>query len=354
MKKRYVPVLPVLVCLCLLAGCGSNQAVTPSADTAATAANSAADVSGDETYLGDWCLAVSQDGDLYRLTALYPYFGSTQISLDEMDGGHVKGSITSVSGAPGNREANIDFEGDLVDGMLTASYEDTGWSYSGELELTFGTDGITAKITRDPSDSTTLWGIPEGQFTFIRPIETETLIPSDDETAHLLNLFSAVTEEMIAPFAEGGLTDEALIDFVGCNLGLGTAIDLSEFGDKITTGSEIVFDESVLDDLTERYFGTEVTEDQSTDIVTYQNGTYSVPALGGITAYPTLQTLMRDTNQDDIYYAVVDYMLDSPDVETTLEYEYLIQLQKDEDFIIKSIQKVSSPIDFEFLDSLPS
>jgi len=247
MKKVFTLALLLLY---LLAGCGTNAspsgtvpsaavtsaavtsaAVTTSAVTSAAAtsaaASSAATVPGTAStidyagYLGDWSLQTTEDAELYRMTGLMTYYGSTGISIDEVNGSHVKGTAYSVSGAPSYREAHVAFEGDIKDGVLTASYKDEGWSYSGSLELTFAQDALKADITRDKAGETSLWGIPAGEFTFLRPIETERVTLSDAESESLAAFLSAIPEEMIAPFAPGDLTDAMLIDFVGMNLGLG-------------------------------------------------------------------------------------------------------------------------------------
>ncbi|MPM84252.1 hypothetical protein SDC9_131323 [bioreactor metagenome] len=341
------------LCLLLAVGCSANapQSQT-STDTSsltqeskeAVPEQSSTTETNYESFLGDWSLKVSIDEELYLITELDTYYGSTGISIKEIKNNQVKGTIYSIPGAPSYRESNVDFEGDIVDGKLTASYKDEGWLYSGSINLTFGTNEITANITRDKSDETSLWGIPEGTFTFLRPIDTETVILSEDENNRLKTFLSAVTEEMIQPFEEGALTDEMIINFVGLNLGMGS-IDGSEFGDDIKSGADIVFNESVMNSLAVRYFGTEIKESKSTDTVTYNNGYYSIPALGGVVAYPIVQMLMADKGNADRYYAIVNYMRETPEEGIYLEYQYFITMQKEnENYIIKSIKKISDPM----------
>jgi len=367
MKRGFVVPAAVALCLFLIAGCSAetpagSAETTGAAQSAKTtgAAQTSEGASSDralsagasyESFVGDWSLKVSEDEELYRMTGLAVYYGATGIGIKEIKNNHVKGTVYSVSGAPGYRQANVDFEGDIADGKLKASYQDEGWLYSGDIELAFETDAITANITREKSDDTPLWGIPEGEFTFLRSIETETAALSDAENGRLASFLSAVTETMIQPFEEGGLTDGMIIDFVGLNLGMGS-VDVSEFGDRVKSDVDIVFDESVMNTLSDRYFGIGVKQPKSTDIVGYGDGFYTVPALGGIMERPVVQILMEDKENEGVCYAIVDYMLETPEG-AHLEYQHLIILQKKNDaFIIKSIKKVVSPIDFELFNAI--
>jgi hypothetical protein len=370
--RRFSLLVVLALCLPLISGCqgktaGNTDAAQAGINTAAVTTTqpgnensvnkgdndkSNALAADNKSYLGDWSLKVSADEELYLMTGLAKYFGATGIYINEINKNHMKGSIYSVSGAPSFRQANVDFEGDVAEGKMTASYKDDGWLYSGTVELRFKDNAIDANITRDKSDATPMWGIPEGSFTFLRPIETETVDMAQAERLQLNKFLSAATKDTIAPFEEGGLTDESMINFVGLNLGLGT-IDISEFGDKIKSGADIVFDESVMNTLSMRYFGTPIKEHKATDHVKYEKGNYIIPALGGITEYPAVQMLMKDTTRDGIFYAIVDYMHETPQEGIRLNDQDLIKLKKEDGgYMIRAIKEIESPIDFKLWNSI--
>ncbi len=96
----------------------------------------------------------------------------------------------------------------------------------------------------------------------------------------------------------------------------------------------------------------EIKNHQTYDIAVYQNGKYTVPALGGVIPYPQVKLLVKDTGNKDIHYAIVDYMLDSPQEGTKRQYEYLIKLQKNNGYILKAVKEVASPIDFELFNQV--
>ncbi|KUO58611.1 MAG: hypothetical protein APF84_15675 [Gracilibacter sp. BRH_c7a] len=298
-----------------------------------------------EKYKGDWKLKVEGNEDLYRITSLEEYFGSTGISITEINNGEVKGRIYSIQGAPSYRQAEVSFSGKIEDGKLKAVYEDEAWEYSGNIELTFGEDMIAAKITRNEMKIVSLWGIPEGEFTFLKPIETEKVNISDQEKETLEQFLFPTAKDAIKPFAEGDLTDEMVINFVGYNLALGF-LDISEFGNKVEGNAEIVFDESVMNDLAVKYFGVEVKEHKTYEIVTYEKGKYTVPALGGVTEHPQVRLLIKDKENDGVYYAIVDYVFEYPEEGEKLEYQHLIKLQEDNNYTIKAIIENESPLNF--------
>lgn len=302
-----------------------------------------------EKYKGNWKLKVEVNKELYLITSLEEYFGSTGINIIEINNGEVIGNVYSVQGAPSYRQAVADFAGKIENGKLKASYEDKGWEYTGNIELNFDNEMIAANITRDKMDSPSMWGIPEGKFTFIKPIDTDKVSMSDLEKKTLEDFLFPTTIDVIKPFAEGGLTDEMMINFVGLNLALGF-LDTSEYGDKVKGNADIVFDESVMDDLTKKYFGVEVKEHKTFEITTYENGKYTVPALGGVSAYPQVQLLLKDKEQGNIYYAIVDYMFEYPEEGQKLEYQHFIKLQKESFFIIRAIKGIESPINLELLN----
>lgn len=361
--RRFTLLLIVAFCTAFLAACSTNDTndtsvpqeqtnVSENEDTAGastdtntkpdqeqTGSNESADeetTADYQSYQGNWKLKVGQGEQLYLLTALEDYFGSTGINFDEIDDTFAKGSIYSIQGAPSYRQAIVDFDGKIEDGKLTASYTDEAWEYSGNIEITFEKDQIMADITRDAQEATSLWGIPEGTFTFLRPIETDIMPVSEEETASLESFFLPFTKERIQPFDEGGLTDEMIINFIGIN------VAASGYDVDVAQGGTISFDRSSMDQLAEYYFGVPVTKHQSYDIITYQDGTYTIPALDGVSDYPSLQFLMKDTQNDGIYYAVVDYMFQAPGSdEPEFQYEYLFKLKDNGQggYIVKSMQE---------------
>jgi hypothetical protein len=227
---------------------------------------------------------------------------------------------------------------------LLASYKDDGWLYSGNIELSFEDEKIVANITRDKADTTTMWGIPEGNFSFIRPIESKLIDISGEEKMQLEQLLAPIAKDRIKPFSKGTLTDETIINFVVINLGAGF-LPATEFGNKVTEkDGKVIFDESVINELAKRYFGIGIKEHKSYGAVTYEKGAYSVPALGGVSEYPLVQLLMKDTKNEGTYYAIVDFIFDYPDQEKQLKYEYLIEMQKSQSYTIKAIKEIKSPI----------
>lgn len=347
-KNSLVLVALVLLISLVLASCSKTEQSTANEKTP----DSEKEIVNYGDYKGNWKLKVSEDEELYLMTSLEEYFGATAIDITEINNDSAKGSIYSVSGAPSYRVAVVDFEGKIEDGKLTASYEDEGWEYSGNIVLTFGNGKIKANIIREEVEKTPLWGIPEGEFTFLRPIETETIELSNDEKSNLERFLSPITKDVLKPFNKGELTDEIIINLVGVNIGAGF-IDISEFGDKVKeNGADVTFEESVMNNLANKYFGADIKEHKSYDITIYEKGFYKVPALGGITEYPFIQMVMKDTKNDGTYYAIVDYMSENPQDGKQLEYEYLIELHKNDYYTIKSIKEIKYPIDFEMLNQL--
>lgn len=300
-------------------------------------------------FQGVWKLKTAMDKELYSLTAMMEYLGSTGIQITEINGNEVQGNIYSIQGPPSYRQATVSFSGVIEDGKLTTTYEDTGWEYTGTMELEFREEGILAKITRDESEFPAMWGIPEGEFTYIRAIETEKVQITSTEKEALEEFLATTSKDLLQPFAEGAFTDENMINFVSHSLALGK-IDLSKYGDKVIHDPDIVFEESVLDDLTKRYFNSTVKKHQAYALGTYEKGKYTVPALGGVMEYPELQLLLQEQENPEIYYGVVDYVFDHPLDGKSLEYQYLIKLHKGDSYSIKSITEIEYPIDFSLFN----
>ncbi len=307
------------------------------------------DTVGYSIFKGVWKLKTAMDEELYSLTAMMEYLGSTGIQITEVNGNKIQGNIYSVQGPPSYRQATVSFSGVIEDGKLTTTYEDTGWEYTGTMELEFHEEGILAKITRDESEFPAMWGIPAGEFTFIRAIETEKIQVIAEEKEALDEFLAPTSKDLLLPFAEGELTDENMINFVSHSLALGK-IDPSKYGDKVIQGADIVFEESVLEDLTKRYFNSTVKKHQAYALGTYEKGKYTVPALGGVTEYPVLQLLLQEHENPEIYYGIVDYVFEHPSEGKSLEYQYLIKLHKGDSYSIKSITEIEYPIDFSLFN----
>lgn len=335
----------ILALSLFISGCGAGKAADASGQGAP-----AERAESYESHLGDWRLLAEEDGKLYLLTALDSFLGATGISIDETKGSYVKGKVYSISGAPSHRQAAVSFEGEVSGGTLTVPYEDENWSYSGEITLSFGKDNITADIVRGKSSAAPLWGIPEGRLEFTRPINTEETEMTKERREELEILLSAVTRDKILPFEEGKLSDQRIIDFVGINLAAGN-LDTDKYGDRVKFKTEVRFEESVLNDIAETYFGTAVAEPRSTDLVKYDGGIYEVPLVGGVWAHPAVRILLKDTGNQGVYYAVADYIFEAPMQEPELEYQYLFKLENAGGFVIKSITEIQSPVDFEILEA---
>ncbi|NCC67809.1 MAG: hypothetical protein EOM14_06385 [Clostridia bacterium] len=351
--------MAVVLCLSLIAGCGDKTEISGAASdsSAALVQTQTPEVSETidfENYVGCWISVKAEDEELYRIDEFLPYHGTTDLSIDEIKDGHVKGSIFAASEAVNASDyhmTEVSFEGDITDGKLSASYEDDGWNTSGSIELTFGEDMIDATITRDEQDSAYLWGIPEGSFTFLRQINTEVVFLPYDEHVQLEELLSLVPDDITAPFTENELTDETIIKILVLNIGLGR-IDLSEFGDTVQTGAEITMDESVMDELADKYFGTVIQTHQSIENAEYYNEVYTIQELGGVTEFPEIAVMMQDTDRENTYYALVDYVNDYGDNGYMYEYQYLIKLQKNSDeYTIKSIEEIDEQL---YYGTIPS
>jgi hypothetical protein len=358
MKKLFL-LFSLMLCFVFITGCKDKTETTAVVqEEQSITDNQTASTSEKETltyddYKGYWKLKVAENENLCLLTALDIYYGETSIDILEINDNLVKGTIYSISGAPSYRQAIVDFEGTIEDGKLITSYEDLGWEYSGTLEITFANKQLVVNIIRDESENSQMWGIPEGEFTFLRPIQTEVVTLSNEEKTELEQFLSPIAGT-INPFNQQELTDDIIINFVGLNLSLET-IDTSEFGDKINEiDSEVVFDESVMNDLANKYFGVDIKEHKSYEITKYEDGYYSVASLGGVSEYPLVQILMKDTENTSTYYSVVDYIFEPSQGDKTLEYEYLIELEKKDTYLIKSIEEIKYPIDFESLNVLLS
>lgn len=333
--KKFTVFVALVLCISILSGCDSKK-----------------DTVNYENYIGDWKLRVAENQELYQITSLEVYYGNTGVSISQITDNLVKGTIYSVQGAPSYRQAIVDFEGEIIDNQLQAAYEDEGWLYSGNIELTFEEDSIVAEITRDKVENVPMWGIPEGEFTFIRPIQTEIIELADEEKSSLEGVLSLFSKDKIKPFNNGDITDDMIINFVGINLGL-ELFDITEYGNKVKIeDANLIFDESVMDDLTNKYFGIELKDHASNEFVIYENGNYSVPLLGGVSEYPIIKILFKDTENEEVYYAIADYMFESPEEGLQLQYEYLIELQKRDNYNVKAIKEIYTPIDFEILNDL--
>jgi hypothetical protein len=177
-------------------------------------------------YEGVWKLRVSEDEKLYLLTSLEDYFGRTAIEIESVRNNVMKGTITSIQGAPSYRQASVDFKGEVKNGKLIATYKDDNWLYSGRIELSFKQDEIAAIITRDKTKETPMWGIPEGKFSFIKPIETKSVTLTKKEKGELEALLAPVTQDSIGAFNSGELTDAMIVKFAGINLGAGFMLSL--------------------------------------------------------------------------------------------------------------------------------
>lgn len=307
----------------------------------------------DRRYSGSWILDVDT---LYAMTAMEVYYGTTRIDLDVLSDGTVNGVFYAVSSAPSYRQAEVLFTGTFENGILEADYEDEGWLYGGHLTIKTPEDGSDASlqvtITRTSGDMNSNWGIPEGEFSFRRAIETAFVDLSETDLMALTDLFSMMTQDRMPPFTvengEDTLTEAAKINFIGLNIADGK-VNVSLFGDLVDEGAEITFDASVMQSLLEEYIGTTVTEPQSTTFVTYDSGRYTVPAIGGVTESPEIQFIMQDTGYQGRYYAVVNYKLPGSD---EVMYQNLMTIEFYNGYHVRGIERIDDPVDTEMLNAM--
>jgi len=219
-------------------------------------------------YLGDWKLNVDGDYGLYRMTSLLEYFGSTGITIKDVKGSTITGTIYSIEAAPDARQASIDFEGEVIEGKLTTSYEDLTWENSGTIELIFEDQQISAIVTRDESEVPVAWGIPTGEFTFLAPIKTINIDICDRDYTKFHKLF-------------------------------------------------------------------------------YQ--------FDGITEKPEIQLLVKDAENPNRYYVLVDYTSNNSQDGSSIAYRYLFELEKNDIYSIEASMQIDSsciwPIDESLLQS---
>ncbi len=347
--KRIIFLMVLVLSIGLIFGCKNSTESNSEGQESNAVSKETVNYDG---YKGDWKLKVAENEELYLFSSLEVYFGSTGVHISDIINQYIKGTIYSVQGAPGYRQANVAFEGEAQDGKLVTSYEDEAWLYTGNIEMIFSNQQIIANITRDEMETAPLWGIPEGELAFARPIETEIVTLSDDEKSNLEAFLFPLSKNRMKPFNKGELTDERIIDFVGVNLGLGH-INTSEFDNRIEEkDAEVIFNETVMSELSKRYFGVDIKEHKSYEMTKYENGFYRVPALGAASEYPFIQIMMKNIKNDEIYYLIVDYIFEYPDEGKSLEYQYLIELQNKDDYIVRSIKEINEPINFEILNQL--
>lgn len=312
-------------------------------------------------YEGDWKLKFNKAETLYLITTLEVYYGITGITIEKIEDNQVSGKIYSVTGAPSYRQAQVNFEGEIKEGKLIAEYEDDAWCYTGNIELKFENNQVLANITRNSVKNTPMWGIPEGKFEFVRPIETEIVTQLESEKSYLESFLFPLSKDKIKTFNEGELNDDKIINFIGYNIGLGN-FDLEQFGERMKEkDGNMVFDKSVMDELANLYFKVEIKEHQTLNDIEYENGVYTVPSMGGVSEYPKVQMLLKDVKNEGIYYAIVDYMFEYLEGGEKLEYQFLIKLElnfeEDESeksfrsYTIREIIEIEQLIDFEVLYS---
>lgn len=210
-------------------------------------------------YKGAWNIYMMEEE---TFTALEPALGRTAIDILEIDNNKIVGEITSVSGGPSFRMAEISFEGEVVDGKLISRYEDKDWEYKGELSLEFEEDYINANISRDEAEPRAMWGIPEGEFKFKRPIATEMVELNDEEKLEI----------------------EAVVD---------------------------------------------VLEEEN--------------------LYPEIKILLQNTEDQNIYYAYIDYKRYNEEQKSDIIYQHLIILEKVDQYRIKETKLVEYPLEFDLI-----
>ena len=120
-------------------------------------------------YVGDW---------IYSDTATTRFEVCTQggsaIRILEIDGDHIEGNIFTVSDAPGNREAYVEFEGTIEDHMFEYTFDDDGWSNHGHFTIFLGKDNIYMAIDTEISDdNNTGWNLGYGDYTYVRAEKIE-------------------------------------------------------------------------------------------------------------------------------------------------------------------------------------
>lgn len=366
MKKKMIVILLifVLMCICLIGCSNDNEDIVNEQDDIAGATemdekatnegkdaiqveSEAVDTKDYSSYMGDYKLKMKTDTDLYEITSLDVLYGYTGISIELRDNNYVTGTVTSTQSAPSYRTAIAEFKGEIIDGTLVAKYEDKGWEYTGQLELVFEKDMIKANIKRDETEIAPLWGIPTGEFDFVRPIETEIVKLNEEEQNKLTEYLSLFTKDAIEPFDEGELTDAMIIKFIGVHIALGDIL-AGEYNDGKITFSEKVANEKAIE-----YVGKEIEEPQSVaDLVEYSNGSYSVPDIGGVFEWPVVKLALKDTEDENITYFIVNYEFAGPDDEyAEVEYQYLIKFDNI-NYVAKSVKKIEDIIDFKITEDL--
>lgn len=116
-----------------------------------------------ELYLGDWISADTAKtyGEVYEQ-------GGSAIQFTEITGNRVVGNIISVSESSGHRDARVDFNGEIENGVLAFEFDNDGWNSTGTITIKFADDRLQVNMVSNISeDNTTGWSIGSGDYEYV-------------------------------------------------------------------------------------------------------------------------------------------------------------------------------------------
>lgn len=168
MKKHIFMAAVFVSCLLLLVACGkqadrdnlSDGGTEPSQAAASSAAPSESGKSNMDyaKYSGAWVNSAIKGTD--------PQKGGTYMDLQVDASGQVSGNISTASNNMGHI-AQIDFNGQIVNGKMEFDFKNDGWDHAGTVTLDFQGEEIDADITIN-SNQSSLWSVQAGKITFVQ------------------------------------------------------------------------------------------------------------------------------------------------------------------------------------------
>jgi hypothetical protein len=117
-----------------------------------------------ESYLGSW---ISSDTAKTRGEVFDQ--GGSAIQFTKITGCHAVGNVVSVSESPGHRDARVDFDGTIEDGILLIVFDDDGWNSTGAIIIEFAGNRLQVNMVSNISDDNlTGWNIGYGDYVYYR------------------------------------------------------------------------------------------------------------------------------------------------------------------------------------------
>lgn len=159
-------VTALIILIPLLGGCNNQRTSTTSVDKnqiVSVDKNQIASVDY-STYKGKWICSENSKTSAMVLTN-----GGQIIDIQEINGGHIKGTIESIQKPPANRIASTEFEGTIINDNLDFSFDNDGLNNKGKCSITFEKDKVNVKVSTTVSDDNASgWSLGNGNFIFLK------------------------------------------------------------------------------------------------------------------------------------------------------------------------------------------